>query len=273
MPRCLAAVLTLLLLWPVALAAQDRIPSHCVALSEGVPGVDYIVPASFGDPMPADSVRLSYIAHATFVIETPGGIVAATDYTGFLGSRDVVPDVVTMNHAHATHWTDSPDPRIPHVLRGWDPEGGVAEHRLDLGEMLVRNVTTDIRSEWTGIEPDGNSIFVFEAAGLCIGHLGHLHHEPTARQYAMLGRMDVVLAPVDGGLTLDLPTMIRVLQRLRASVVIPMHWFGDGTLSAFLAGMSGDFAIMEPGDSSITLSLHGLPSRPTIVVLEPRYLR
>jgi hypothetical protein len=25
--------------------------------------------------------------------------------------------------------------------------------------------------------PDGNSVFIFEVAGLCIGHLGHLHHE------------------------------------------------------------------------------------------------
>ena len=45
--------------------------------------------------------------------------------------------------------------------------------------MLVRNVPTDIRG-WGGqaIENYGNSIFVFEAEGLCIGHLGHLHHEP-----------------------------------------------------------------------------------------------
>ena len=61
-------------------------------------------------------------------------------------------------------------------------------------------------------------------AGLCIGHLGHLHHIPDAEQLAAIGRLDVVMAPVDGGMTLDLPSMIETLQRFRASVVIPMHW-------------------------------------------------
>ncbi len=66
--------------------------------------------------------------------------------------------------------------------------------------MLVRNVSTDIRSQFGGTEDRGNSIFVFEVAGLCIGHLGHLHHEPNDAQYAALGRLDVVMAPVDGAM-------------------------------------------------------------------------
>jgi hypothetical protein len=69
--------------------------------------------------------------------------------------------------------------------------------------------------------------------------------------------------------------MIRVLKRLRSSVVIPMHWFSGGALDNFLAGMSDDFLI-ERGSGSgseVTVSLHGLPSRPTILVLQPRYLQ
>ena len=138
--------------------------------------------------------------------------------------------------------------------------------------MLVRNVPTDIRG-MGGIEEKGNSIFVFEVAGLCVGHLGHLHHEPDAAQYAALGRLDVVMAAVDGGMTLDLPTMIKLLKKLRSSVVIPMHWFGDFTLSAFLDGMQDDFDIVQDGDSEVMVSLRSLPRRPTVVVLQPRYLR
>ena len=42
-------------------------------------------------------------------------------------------------------------------------------------DVYIRNVPTDIRS-WGGeLERDGNSIFIFEVADLCIGHLGHLH--------------------------------------------------------------------------------------------------
>jgi len=256
-----------------AAAAQERRPSHCVSVADAAPGLHYLHKAAYSDPVPAQSVRIRYVAHASFLIQTVGGLSAVTDFTGFLGNVDFIPDVVTMNHAHATHWTAHPDPAIPHVLPGWGAEHGAGiDHHLDLEEMLVRNVSTDIRSGG-GIEPEGNSIFVFEVAGLCIGHLGHLHHEPTDAQYAALGRLDVVMAAVDGGLTLDLPTMIGVLHRLRSSIVIPMHWFGDATLAAFLQGMEREFDVVPTGASELTVSLDRLPARPTVMVLSPAYLR
>ena len=264
---CLALVLAV-----GTAAAQERRASHCIAIAEA-PGVEYVQLAAYGDPVPPFSVRITYIDHAMFLIETPGGLTAVTDYVGHIGSDAPVPDVATMNHAHSSHWTAMPDPEIPHVLKGWGDGREPADHYLELGEMLVRNVPTDIRG-WGGdrVERFGNSIFVFEVEGLCIGHLGHLHHEPDDRQYAALGRLDVVMAPVDGGLTLDLPTMIRVLERLRSSVVIPMHWFGRYSLERFLAGMQDDFAIEVTGEQSLEVSLRTLPDRPTVVVLEPRYL-
>ncbi len=255
-----------------AAGAQDRRPSHCIAIAEAAPGIEYLHKASWRDPLPEHSVRIHYIAHASFLIQTPGGVTAVTDYTGFLGGTELTPDVVTMNHAHDTHWTADPDPAIPHVLRGWGAFGEGVEHHLDLGEMLVRNVSTDIRSAFTGVEPRGNSIFVFEVAGLCIGHLGHLHHVPNDAQFAALGRLDVVMAPVDGGYTMPLPEMIGVIQRLRASVVIPMHWFSGYSLNRFLEEIAASFAVDRPGTASIELSLRDLPSRPTVLVLEPRFL-
>ncbi|OSP56512.1 MBL fold metallo-hydrolase [Pseudoruegeria sp. SK021] len=271
--RFLIACLTACLLSVTASAAQDRRPSHCIALANAVPGIAVLHNAAFRDPVPQYTVRLRYIAHAMFLLEEPGGLSVVTDYTGFLGPTGFFPNVATMNRAHGSHWTTAPDPRIPHVLPGWNPEGGPADHHLDLGSLLVRSVSTDIRSDGPGGGQDGNSIFVFEVEGLCIGHLGHLHHEPTPEQYVALGRLDVVMAPVDGGMTVPLPMMIRILKRLQSSVVIPMHWFGRGTLAAFLAGMADEFVIDETGASSVEVSLRTLPDRPTVVVLDPTYLQ
>lgn len=50
------------------------------------------------------------------------------DYTGFLDNEDHIPTVVTMNNAHGTHFTSNPDPRIPHVLRGWADGNLPADH-------------------------------------------------------------------------------------------------------------------------------------------------
>ena len=263
------AVLVLIL--ATSAFAQDRRPSHCIALAQSTPGLEYLHQTSFRDPLSEHTVRIRYISHASFLIQA-GGYNVITDFTGFIGSADLIPDIVTMNHAHSTHWTANPDPAIPHVLPGWGDYGQGIEHHLDLGSLVVRNVSTDIRSGG-GVEPKGNSIFVFEAEGLCIAHLGHLHHEPTDDQYAALGRMDVVMAPVDGGYTMAIENMMNVLRRVKASIVIPMHWFADASLGRFLAGMEGDFAIERPGANDIEVSLRSLPDRPTIIVLQPAWLR
>ncbi len=263
-------------LWlPLAAEAQDRRLSHCIAVAENLPGARYIQLASLGTP-PADefTVRITYIDHSMFLIQTPAGQDIVTDYNGFIGATQMQPDIVTMNNAHGSHWTAFPDPNIPHVLEGWRQQGEPADHYLEFDDLLIRNVTTDIRGRDLGTRiRDNNSIFIFEVAGLCIGHLGHLHHEPTEAQYAAIGRLDVVMAAVDGGLTVDLPTMSKIVGRLKSSIVIPMHWWSPFSLERFVTAVGSDFAVENSGQRSIEVSLRTLPDRPTVVVLQPRFLR
>ncbi|SEN08837.1 MBL fold metallo-hydrolase [Palleronia pelagia] len=270
--RKLLSLALIALAVPSLAAAQDRMPSHCIAIADAAPGIEYLHKASWREPIGDPyTVRLTYIDHSMFLIQAPDGTSAVTDYNGFIGGVDLVPDVATMNHAHSSHWTVRPDPRIPNLLEGWGDSLEPNLHDMMLGEMRVRNVPTDIR-RGTGVEKFGNSIFVFEVGGLCIGHLGHLHHKPDDAQFAALGRLDVVMAAVDGGMTLDLPTMVETLKRLRSSVVIPMHWFGPMTLGRFLDDISQDFDVDLRDTSSMEVSLRNLPDRPTVVVLRPSFL-
>ena len=273
----LKALLTafVLIVTATAAAAQSdtRRPSHCLAIADATPGAAFIQKASWSEPVPTFNVRIHYVSRATFLIQTPGGMNIAAAITGFLGNTTLIPDVVTMNHAHETHWTANPDPAIPNVLPGWGPFGEGIDHHLDLGEVLVRNVSTDIRSQWSGVEENGNSIFIFEIEGLCIGHLGHLHHEPNEQQYAAIGRLDVVMVPVDGGYTLPREMMVRIVERLKSSIVIPMHWFSEFAREAFLEEVSDSFVIDRRDGPFLELSLRDLPPRPTVVVLRPEWLR
>jgi L-ascorbate metabolism protein UlaG (beta-lactamase superfamily) len=152
-------------------------PGVARGAEEGCPGLVArralpIVPAALAP----DEVRLTFVGHATFLIESPSGLRLATDYNDYV-RPDATPDIVTMNRAHSTHYSNNPDPGIKTILRGWNPAGGAAKHDVKVGDMAVRNVVTNIR-EWGGggTQRDGNSIFVFETADLCIAHLGHLHH-------------------------------------------------------------------------------------------------
>lgn len=216
-----------------------------------------------------DEVRLTYVGHATFLIESPGGVRIATDYNDYVRPR-VLPDIATMNHAHSTHYTDHPDPAIKHVLRGWAEEfEKPARIDVNVGDVHVRNVPTNIR-RWGGdtTERHGNSIFIFEIGSLCVAHLGHLHHTLTPQQLAEIGRVDVVLVPVDGSYTLDIEGMIEVLQGLKAPLMIPMHFFSSYTLNNFLARLATlNWTVERAELPTVVVSRATLPPSPKILVL------
>lgn len=242
-----------------------RPASQCQAIAEAVPKARF---ANFQPRQMAalnlEDVKITYVGHSTYAIESPEGVLIATDYSGyFRPSR--TPDVVTMNKAHSTHFTLNPESGIAHILHGWgDEPGKKAEHHLVVKDTYIHNVSTDIRS-YGGFEENGNSIFIFEIAGLCIGHLGHLHHELTDSHYRQIGRLDVLMVPTDGGLTMGADSMSRVVQRLRSSLILPMHR-GGPPLERFLAMFDQKFDILYADSPEITVSLRTLPRKPQILV-------
>lgn len=212
---------------------------------------------------------LTFIGHSTFLIESPGGIRIATDYNDFVKPQGSL-DVVTMNHAHGTHYTDRPSPEIPNVLRGWSLAGGAARYDLTVGDVRVRNVPTNIRDWGGGTEEFGNSIFVFEVGGLCIAHLGHLHHTLLPGHLKQLGRIDVLLVPVDGSYTMDVEGMVEVIQAIHPSLIIPMHIFSSSTLERFLGRLGQSYPVERSPSAHVLLSRAMLPPAPQVLVLAGR---
>lgn len=243
-------------------------PSTCHAVAEMMPQ-DAFPQVHFASFTPAASptrneVAISYQGHSTYLIETGQGVKIATDFAGYLRSN-IIPDIVTMNRAHSSHYTNNPDPRIAHILPGWGSDGQAADHYITVEDVLVRNVTTDIL-RFTPM-PDGNSIFIFEVAGLCIGHLGHLHHQLTDEHFAEIGRLDIVMVPVDGGMTLTHTSASMLLDRLRSSIVLPMHVRSSGALPRFLSHLGERFAVNRLSENNLIVSLRTLPKQPTVMLL------
>jgi L-ascorbate metabolism protein UlaG (beta-lactamase superfamily) len=212
-----------------------------------------------------DQVGITFLGHASFLIESPAGVTIVTDYNGVNVPR-FTPDIVTMNNAHSTHYTDNPEPGIKQVLRGWDPGGGMAVHNLTYQDVHIRNVPTNVR-DLGGTRYNGNSIFIFELADLCIAHLGHLHHVLTPEHLAEIGQLDVVMVPVDGTWTMDQGSMLEVIAQLHPPLLIPMHYFGVRTLELFLSKVRETYAVKLSETANVTLSRATLPTRPEVLVL------
>jgi L-ascorbate metabolism protein UlaG (beta-lactamase superfamily) len=211
-------------------------------------------------------VTITFLGHASFEIETPRGIRAVTDYSGDFPPPEV-PDLVTMNHAHTTHFTLHPNSGIRYVLHGWEENGQAAHHDLTLGDLHVSNLPTNIRT-WGGeTEVNGNSIFIFETAGLCIAHLGHLHHTLEPRDLDTLGHIDVVMVAVDGSWTLSQRDARDVIDQIHPRIVLPMHYFTRDRLARFLDMMRDGYDVQLRTDPVLELSRVTLPERPTVIAL------
>lgn len=218
--------------------------------------------ASSSDP----SLTITFLGHASFLLETPGGVRAVTDYSGMFSPAEP-PDLVTMNHAHGTHFTLHPDPRIRYVLHGWQEGAAAPKHDVWVGDLRVTNLPTNIRDRGGGTEVNGNSIFVFESAGLCVAHLGHLHHLLEPADMDALGRIDIVMVAVDGGYTLSQRDALTVIGQIHPRVVLPMHYFTHDRLSAFLTMLRDSFEVEVRDNPTLVLSRATLPERPTAIAL------
>lgn len=236
--------------------------AQCFPIASGEPKV---IPAAFEQAaLAAGTVQLTFLGHSSFLIETAGGATVVTDFNGMVLPPQA-PDIVTMNNAHSTHYTDYVDPAVKHVLRGWDPKGGVALHDVTHLDMHVRNVPTNVR-DFGGVRTNGNSIFVFEVADMCIAHLGHLHHVLTDVHLAELGMIDVLLVPVDGSFTMAQELMVEVIEQILPAVIIPMHYFGPSTLNRFLSLIGDRYEVEVAEVPTVVLSRPTLPYRKVLVL-------
>jgi L-ascorbate metabolism protein UlaG (beta-lactamase superfamily) len=256
MRRALVCYLVLII---ATLALPRLAQAGCVPVASNTPRIWLAAAAT-------DTVEITFLGHASFEIVSPAGVRAVTDYNG-VNIPDDPPDIATMNHAHSTHYTDRPDAAIKYVLRGWRDDGKPATYDISYEDVRVRNVPTNIRDWNGGTERYGNSIFVFEVGGLCIAHLGHLHHTLTQQQLDDMGRIDVVMAPVDGSYTLDTDGMIEVLSAIKAPLIIPMHFFSTYGLDRFLDRLGSKYPVDYNETPSMVVSRATLPPTPKVVVL------
>ena len=218
----------------------------------------------------ASRAIITFVGHSTFQIDSPQGVRVLTDYNGLNGFGHR-PDIVTMNNAHTTHFTDHPEDGITHVLKGWPSQPGETEakHDVTLKDVKVWNLPTNAR-DWGGQSAriNGNSIFGYRIYDLCIAHLGHLHHRLTKDHLDELGRIDVLMVPIDGSFTMGQPLMVDVIKQIQPRIVLPMHYWGRGQLDRFMSQMielEHDF--LWPEKPVLEVVREELPEKLTVIAV------
>ena len=72
-----------------------------------------------------------------------------------------------------------------------------------------------------------NVIFVVEADGLRIAHLGDLGHMPNEEQLKAISGVDVMLIPIGGTYTITTPQAVEVIAQAKPRTAIAMHFKND----------------------------------------------
>jgi L-ascorbate metabolism protein UlaG (beta-lactamase superfamily) len=69
-----------------------------------------------------------------------------------------------------------------------------------------------------------NIVFLFKVDGLKICHCGDLGHLLTEEQVKAIGKVDILIVPVGGRMTINAVEATQVMNQLGATVTIPMHY-------------------------------------------------
>lgn len=164
-------------------------------------------------------MEISYLGHSSFRIRTSLGFVVTDPFDSkMVGLKysGVEADIVTISHDHADH---NQYQRVKGVKR---VVNGPGEYEIaGISIIGIESFHDDKKGELRG----KNTIYVIEAEGLRLCHLGDLGHTLSQELVEEIGGIDILMVPVGGGgFTIGAKEASQVVMDIEPKIVIPMHY-------------------------------------------------
>ena len=198
-------------------------------------------------------MKIEYLGHSCFRIQTESGITIVTDpYTkvGYELPNDLTADIVCLSHEHFDHNYVEAIKGNPVIIN-------------EEGEYAVQGVKIVGAHTWhdskQGALRGSNIIFKLQIDGITICHFGDLGEMYSDKLTKILFGTDVWLIPVGGTYTIDASQAKEYIDTCKPKAVIPMHYLpDDGALdieevNVFLQ-MMDEYPIIDRLSGSLILS-------------------
>jgi len=215
-------------------------------------------------------MKIRWMGHASFLLTSSDGTKVLTDpyepggfggAVGYKGIEEPV-DLVTVSHDHADH----------NYVRGLKGSPKVISGVGAKQEKGIRFVgIASFHDQREGKDRGANTIFCWEMDGISLCHLGDLGQGLSGSQIAEIGKVDILLIPVGGFYTIDAAEAAVIVNQLKPSLVVPMH-FKTEVLNFPVARVE-DFArgqkkVKFLESSEIEITKESLPKETEIWVLK-----
>lgn len=165
---------------------------------------------------------ITYLGHSSFKIKFKSATVVTDPFdpemVGFKFSG-VEGDIVTISHDHRDHNNFSKVSGVKKVV------DGPGEYEIG-GVSIIGHKT--FHDDKNGEERGKNTIYVIEADGLRVVHLGDLGHKLSDEIISDMGPVDVLIIPVGDAYTIGAKEAAEVANRISPYFIIPMHYKAEG---------------------------------------------
>lgn len=215
-------------------------------------------------------MKVKWYGHAAFGLTTEDGVKIIIDpyeSGGFGGAIGYAPitdhaDIVLVSHDHGDHnYTGTIEGPFDKV----DEEGSYVLRGVKISAMPTYHDASE------GKERGKNLVFVIETGGLKVVHAGDLGHLLDQDALNRIGRTDILMLPVGGGFTIDPTTATEVMNAIKPSVTLPMHYKSEkiavplAPVEDFTEGKKRVRIVRGP---EMEFTVKSLPEEPEIILLQ-----
>jgi len=219
-------------------------------------------------------MTIRYLGCSSFLIKTKEGTVLIDpfnpDAVG-LPFPKVSADIVLVTHDHPDHNNVDAVKAVPGGREEPFVIHGPGEYELSGIKVWGFSCYHDKKR---GSERGKNTVYLLEAEGLMLCHLGDLG-EPLDEQLAEeVGNPDILFVPTGGVYTIDHEEAAQLVGRLEPKIVVPMHYKIEGMGEIFkeLSGVSEFLEEMGVAGATpqgeLKVAVATLPEETEVVVLK-----
>jgi L-ascorbate metabolism protein UlaG (beta-lactamase superfamily) len=215
---------------------------------------------------------ITYLGHSSFKIKTKSATLITDPYDpNMVGLKysGVEGDIVTISHEHADHNQAGLVKGARKVIEG--------PGEYEVSDISLIGIDSFHDTE-EGALRGKNTIFVLEAEGLRLAHLGDLGEKLSEAKVEKIGDIDILMIPVGGEYTIGPKEAVEIVQAIEPYFIIPMHYRVSGMASELSAKLLPvDNFLAEVGMPAETLPKFSIKKEdiledqnPKVIVLEKK---